>query len=360
MAQDWSEAFAALCQKTHTEQAIWWLNGYWDSEAKDYAEHMWEITHKFLEVQLDRPVLYGSRMEAFEEGADLDEFKAHRILEVLGETMTVMALRKRLSALDIDKNNRMCLMEYLVDHYNKKPAEVVKLPQGTVDPKELEAAETACNEASAALDKASNDAEAAATAVTASKAAAEEAAQKKTEAEEALKAAEEAEAHVKAAEKELQDALDEITKLEEAKEATIAKCQKIIDDPSAGAVKKGRAVQEKEQTLAEDPLPLRKAKITQQAALKKVTKARKKAEEDTNKSNAAAQAATQAKEDADAAEKAAEEAKKVADDAKVAAEEAFDAAVKALEELKAAGGSAPQGKLWWMDRVLKEKKKYSK
>lgn len=357
---EWTEKFGEICSKTHTEQAIWWLNGYWEDEAKEYAERIWEITHKFIECEIDRPVLYGSRMVAFEEGSDLDEFKAHRILEMLGDTMTVMALRKRLKELDIDNNKKMCLTEYLVDHYKKDPAEVTKLPQGTVDPALLEAAEAACTAASAALDQASDDAAKAAAAVSASKAAAEEAEKHRVAAETAQAAAEAAETEVKKAEAELQASIDEIKRMEEEKAAKIAKAQKIIDDPDMGAVKKGRAVQEKEQLLCEDELPMRKAKITQTAALKKVTKARVKAEEATAEATATAEAAKKAKEDADAAEVAAEEAQKVADAARAAAEEALKQAQAELDALKSAGGSAPMGKLWWMERKLTEMKKYTK
>lgn len=135
--------------------------------------------------------------------------------------------------------------------------------------------------------------------------------------------------------------------------------QAIIDDPDAGVVKKGRAVSEKEQILCEDPLPLRKAKITQSAALKKVTKAREKAEEETAKADAAAQDAAEAKEAADQAEKDSEAAKATADEAKAASESALQEAQKQLDGLKAKGGS-PRGKLWWMERVLQEKKKFSR
>lgn len=312
----WKEGWKELTSKTHTEQGIWWLNGFWSDGGEDNAEEMWSIVHKFIEIDLGRPVRYGRRMEEYKENNDLDQFKSHQILEKLGETMTVMALRKRLDKLDIDNNKRMCITEYLVDKYKKKPDDVVNAPQGDVDEAKLKEAQDACDKAAAALDQAATEAEAARDA--------------KDEADAAV-------AKVKAAEAELQAAIDEITALEEEKANKIAKCQKIIDDPNAGAVKKGRAVQEKEQTLAEDPLPLRKAKITQKAALKKVTKARKLAEA----------AAAKAKEASDAAEAA-----------KQAAEDALADAQKQLDELKKQGGS-PLGKLWWMERVLKEKKRYS-
>lgn len=325
----WKEEFGEVCTKTHTEQGIWWLNGFWKDGAEEYKEDIWTTVHQFIECQLGRKKLYGSKVEEFKEDADLGELESHRILELMGETLTVVALRKRLKELDLDSNKRMAISEYLLDKYKQKPQTLVDAPQGEVDPAKLAAAQAACDAAGAALDEAARNVEISTKA--------------KAEAEAALAAAEEAEAQVKAAEAVLQAAIAEIEALEEAKRAKIAKCQAIIDDPSAGVVKKGRAVSEKEQVLAEDPLPLRKAKITQKAALRKVEKARKKAEEETAKSAAASAAAAQAKEEADAAKKAADEA--VAE------------ATRQLDALKKKGG-VPLGKIWWMERTMEEKKKY--
>lgn len=354
------DKFKEITSLTHSEQGIWWLNGFWEEGAKDYAEEMWRIVHCFIECQIGGPVLYGSKKQEYKEGSDLDELKSHRILELLGETMTVVALRKRLKDLDLDNNKCMAISEYLLDKYKKTPQELCKAPQGDVDPAELAACQAACEAAASALDQAAADAEAAAKALKASQEAAKAAAEAKTNADTALASAEKAEAVVKAAEAELQAAIDEIVGLEKAKQDKIDACQKIIDDPSTGTVKKGKAVQEKEQTLAEDPLPLRKAKITQGAALKKVEKARKIAEEETKKASEAAAAAAKAKEDADAAEVQAAATKEQAEKAKVEAEAALVEAQKQLDELKSKGGGSPQGKLWWMERILTEKKKFTK
>jgi chromosome segregation ATPase len=327
----WVEEFAEITKKTHTEQAQWWLNGFWKEGAEGYKEEIWKICHQFVECQIGGPVLYGSKKQDIKENSDLDELKSHRILEVMGETLTVVALRARLKKLDIDNNNRMAISEYLLDKYGKTPQQLCAAPQGDLDPKLLAAAEDACERAGSALDQAASDAEAAEKA--------------KRAAESALAAAQKAEAEVRAAEAELQSAINEIEKLENERRDKVAKCQAIIDDPNSGAVKKGKAVQEKEQTLGEDPLPLRKAKLTQQASLRKVEKARLVAEQETAKSAEAAAEAARTKEAADAAKRA--------------AEEALAAAQAQLEALKKKGGT-PMGKLWWMERVLQEKKKFTK
>lgn len=359
---EWHEKFSQICKMPHSEQGIWFLNGYWESlgdQAEARAEEIWKMVHQFIEVQLDKPLLYGRKMIEFEEGCDLDEFKSHRILELMGGAVTVVELRKRLKKLDLDSNKRMCIMELLVDKYEKTPEEICTLPQGSVAPEELAKAQSACDSASEAMNKASADAEAAAKAVEDSKKASADSAEAKIAADQALDAARGAEEAVKNAEAELQASIEEMKALEQAKADKLEKCQKIIDDPEISTVKKGKAVQERDATLAEDPLPLRKAKITQTAALKKVTKAREAAEVSTKQSHDASEAAAQAKTDAEAAEVAAHDAKEVADAAKVAAAEAEKEAHGALEALKAKGGS-PFGKLWWMDRILAEKKKFMK
>jgi len=81
-------------------------------------------------------------------------------------------------------------------------------------------------------------------------------------------------------------------------------------------VKQGKAKNELAQLKGEDPLPLRKAKLTLSAALKRAEKAT------------------------------------------AAAEAAFAEAEAQLEAIKKAGGGVAQGRIWWMERELTEKKKY--
>jgi len=93
----------------------------------------------------------------------------------------------------------------------------------------------------------------------------------------------------------------------------------------------------------ENPLPLRKAKITQEAALRKCEKERKAAQ--------AALAELQVK----TAE--AEEKTRNVEAAVRETEAKFQEARDFLEEVKAKGGAA-LGAIWWMERELKEAQKY--
>jgi hypothetical protein len=63
-------------------------------------------------------------------GNELDEFQAHKFLESLGETLTVVALRDRLRQIDLDFNRRVALIEYLTVRYGKTAEQVINAPQG--------------------------------------------------------------------------------------------------------------------------------------------------------------------------------------------------------------------------------------
>ncbi|KAL7718145.1 Calcium-regulated actin-bundling protein C-terminal domain-containing protein [Entamoeba marina] len=121
--------------------------------------------------------------------------------------------------------------------------------------------------------------------------------------------------------KELEAALKELKKQEDDFNNTTETLKKTVEKET-GVVKKNRAQNELAQHLASDPLPLRKAKTTTEAAKRKSEKARA---------------------EADAA----------ADEMK----EKMREAEEYLNQQKAAA-SAGQGVMWWMSRELEEKKKY--
>ena len=53
---------------------------------------------------------------------ELEEDLAHKFFEQLGQTMTVLELRDILRHVDLDRNNKMCFVEYLLWKYNKSVA----------------------------------------------------------------------------------------------------------------------------------------------------------------------------------------------------------------------------------------------
>jgi len=318
-AKDWMDAFKQITAKTHTAQAIWWLNGFWKEGdcGQPYAETLWKEAHLMIELEAGKPKMYGTKVWEVKEGSDLDELKAHQFLEKLGGTLTVVELRKKLAALDLDKNNRMALSEYLLGRFKKTPEQLISAPQGG----EAEAAKLAA--AQAAVEQAANALRDAVAREQASVAAAKEA-------EKALWASE-------AAKAELAAAVAELEAQEKALADKRAGYQSKIDDPQLSAMKKGQAKNELAQLDSEDPLPLRKAKITQAAALKKAEKAAKVAADDKDAADAAAVAAAKAKADAEAA---------------------FAEAESQLQKLKQFGDGVAQGAVWWMERELAERRKY--
>jgi len=49
----WNE----LVTRPYSEQAQWWLNGFWNAGAEKEAESIWKVTHVFMEVDTGQPML---------------------------------------------------------------------------------------------------------------------------------------------------------------------------------------------------------------------------------------------------------------------------------------------------------------
>jgi len=231
---DWKEEWKELVNMTHTEQGIWFLNGFWD-EVEEDKEDIWNMVHTMIEIECGEPKLYGRKKWEGKEGCELDQFQAHQFLEKFGETLTVKELSAQLNKIDIDNNKKMCMTEYLTFKYQKDGPSVVMSPQGGGDPEEFKRGKQAFKAAQEAHAKAMTLNE---------------------EAKEALAALE-------AEEKTLQD---EITKLENKIEKPTKKLS---------AVKLGTLKSQLAQLKDQDPLPLQKAKLTANAAAKKSKKAAK-------------------------------------------------------------------------------------
>jgi len=271
-----TEKWEELSRKCFKDQAIWALNGFWDVMEKD-AELVWNWCQTLGELHQDKHA----------DGCDLDEFWSHKFLETLGETMTVIEMREKFRKIDADFNKRMSLLEYLMFRYNIEPHAMCTAPQGDGDPEQINKAQAMVAAAQKAVDE-MNAALAAAV----------------------------------AAEKENKAALEELRAQEKAFEDKKAALEKTKNDTSIGIVKRNSAANQLDQMLSEDPLPLRKAKINQAAAVKK-----------------------------------SERATKAAEAAVKNAETKLQEALEFLQRAKASGGVA-RGAIWWMEREIIEKKKY--
>jgi len=426
------EKLKDLCSKTHKEQIVWFLNAFWEDGIEAFAELLWNWSEKYKSYDLQKG----------ENGSDLDELNAHRFLEFFKETMTVTEMRENLRSTGaIVGNVKMVpITHILIFRFKKDWHKLVNAPQGDnreeiaeaqrlLDEvtkafkaaeaaakdardrlKEAEAAEADAKAKEAKAVAAENDAKTREAEAKASEAEAKsrEAAAKASaeaakarEAEAKAKADESAarEAEARAAQEELEAALRELKAQEDAFNNKTQELTTKGNDESLGQVTRNKAKAELAQHLCSDPLPLRRAKITQEAAVKKAdratsaaaearavseaaaaaaSQARHLAEEDSRQASSARAAAEQAAAQATAARTAAEESRKAAEASRRAAEAAREQAAQAkaaadaateaaaqrlgeaeayLEEVKAKPGVA-QGAIWFMDRELHEKKAY--
>jgi len=272
-----NEKFTVLCGYTYKEQAVWFLNAFWDTLGEKEAERLWAYVDKCNSLDLQNN----------KNGTGLDEMMAHRFLEEFQETLTVRELRDKLrqtgAIAQSERPKTVPITHYLLFRYNANWHTLVNASQGD-NQAELQQAQALLAQVQTALQEAEADDKAA-----------------------------------KQAQRELTAALAELKKQEDEYNNKISDAQKRSE--TGGVVSRNKAKAELAQLQAEDPLPLRRAKITTEAAVKKAERTR-----------IAAEASLAA--------------------AKQRVKEAEDY----LAEVRARGGSALGG-IWWLERELHEAKK---
>jgi len=267
---------------------VWFLNAVWNNHSAQ-AETLWNYKHKCDELDIQNGAA----------GNSLDELNAHRFLEAFNEPMTVKDLRERLRETGaVDRVKVVPITHFLLFKYNVNWRNLVNASQGD-NQAEVDKAQHMLNGAKAAC----------------------------TLAIEQEQIAHQRRAEAIQAQRELEAALAELKAQEDAYNNKKADLEKKSQE--GGVVSRNKAANELAQHLAEDPLPLRRAKITTEAAVKKAERARIASEE--------------------AAEQAA--------NARVAAENRVSEAEAYLNEIKSRAGSA-QGAIWWIERELHEQRKY--
>jgi len=326
------EEFKTFTAKKYAEQSVCFLNAYWDEVSND-REMIWDFTNQF--IALDH--------ENGKQGADLDEFNAHRFIEKLGETKTVKEMRDELKEIDMDFNKRMALIEYFLWRYHKSVSDFVSKPQGGVDPEELAQAQRLLDEVKTALETSQSAANEASARENEAVAAADFARQREQEALDA-------EAPFKRAQDELNEAINELKRQEDDYRNRQNSLKARSEDQNLGVVQRNKASNELAQLLAEDPLPLRQAKITLEAAERKADKLRKPFKEAREK-------AEEARAQADHAADEARRSREVADRAVDECNRKYDEAEAFLHEVMSRP-SVPHGQIWWLERELEEAKKY--
>jgi len=299
-----NQKLESLTTKTHKEQAVWFLNAFWDKYESE-AENVWKIVKKTAELDLQKR----------EAGNSLDELGAHRLLEAFNETLTVVALRETLRKTGaIGANERpksFPITHYLLFRYNVDWHVLVNTKGD--NSAEINEAQRLLDQVSIAFAESERQAHIA------------RAAEAHARAEEAP---------FKQAQEELEAAVADVKKQEDQYNAKTEQLRKKSEE--GGVVQQNKAKAELAQHLQEDPLPLRKAKVTLEAARKKAEKARAPFEAATKEAEAARASA----------EEALEETRRRVDEA-----EAY------LKEVQAKPGT-PHGAIWWLERELHEKKAY--
>jgi len=325
------EKLKNLSQQKYKNQAVWFLNAFWNEGASQNAEKFWNYVEKIAKYDLQKGT----------EGNEVDELQMHKFLEQLLETMTVREMRDTLRSKGaIQELKNIALIHYLIFRFNADFHLLVNASQGD-NKAEIEEAQRKLDAVTDAYNIAEKRSQQAKEALAESK---------RAEAESKSKAQESKvkEAQVKAAQLELEEALKELKAQENAFNARTEDLTKKSNEGSV--VNQNKAKNELAQHLASDPLPLRKAKITQEAAVKKAERATKAAAEARV---AAENAVTQAKIAREASEAATREAEAAVD----AMQKKVDEAEEFLRYVKSKPGRA-EGAIWWMERELHEKKKF--
>jgi len=299
------EKLTSLCSRTYKEQAIWFLNAFWDPLGIKEAESLWNYVAKCAEFDPEKRA----------EGCGLDEVNAHRFLEKFGETLTVVALREKLrqsgAVNEKEKLKSVPLTHYLLFKY-VVDWKVLVNTKGD-NSAEINEAQRLLEQVNLAFIESDNQAKIA---------------------REAEASAREKEAPFKASQEEVAAAVADVKSKEDERNKRTEDLKKRSEEGTV--VQQNKAKAELAQHLAQDPLPLSKAKITLEAAFKKAEKARAPFE---------------------AATKAAEEARRHAEAALEATQQRVAEAEAYLEECQKKPGS-PHGAIWWMERELHERKAY--
>jgi len=281
------DAFNEVTQKTYKDQAIFYLNAYWPDEFEK-SDSAREAIYKFWQHFVDVDKLQWEEVnkkiwkQGWKEGNSLDELFSHKYLEKLGKTLTVVAFRNEFRKIDVNFDKRMAMIEFLLFEYKHSVPDLMSKPQGD-NSKELEEAQAqlaAVQQALAELQEKNERQKVLVAEQKAAEAAAKKAGGNQTEAggkgQATLAAQRDAEAKVRKAEADLAAAVADLAKQEEDYKSQIRALEAKAHDAHLGVVAKGKAGNELAQLKEKDPLPLRKAKITQEAALHAVEKERKR------------------------------------------------------------------------------------
>jgi hypothetical protein len=376
----------ALSALPYREQAIWFLNAFWANE--DYPA----LSFKRDAAARETVWRYASKCAALDpsgaSGCAVDEVVAHRVMEAMEKTLTVLEMREQLRKVDVDLNKRVSLLEFLLLKFDadwlvlanaskENGAEMDKVlgeTQRLVEAAQaqLVACQALAEEAGAAELAAQRGAAAALGEETAARASEADA-----HAKEAVLARAEEEAHAAEADQRGEEAkvaasVAAIAAEEQAWADRAAHLEKQSQRGSVGVVHRGKAQNELMQHRATETVGIREAKSSQEAALRRQQKAvqrsarardeaaraRKPLLDAKNAAVASRQAAEASRAAAQASAAAAEAARNDAQRAVGSSLAAFNDAEASLAKIKAKFADSNQGRFWFMDRELEHAKSF--
>jgi len=349
--------FDQISKLNYKEQSIWMLNGFWNELASE-GDTIWRWTKLFAELDNHAAVPRGAN------GSELDQVLAAKFLERTEQTLTAKERKAALREIDVNNDGKMALVEYLLFRFGMSVEQVANAKQGHAQ--ELAACQAIIDQAMAMLPEVQANLAAQRAAQVEHTAALAAVREAKVSAAAALTAQSCAEAELRtalesasAARAELAEAVAALEAQEQALLDEMCRLRAIVADSAAGVVSRGRAANNLNGLENEDPLPLRKAKITAEAALRKLQKredvAAKRADEAAEQTvKCEAKVAELAEREAEGVRKAADLAAAVAELEQSYAELSakMEEARAAIEELKLQ--KCGLGAVWWMERELFE------
>jgi len=120
-------------------QAVYFLNAFWP-EVNAQADAIFSQYHGFIDVAKMERTAEGKDVKV-EDLKDVNEVFARKFLERDGKTMTALAFRSAFREIDVNNDNRMSFIEFLLYDYKQTVDELLKREQATTP--EFEAAKEA-------------------------------------------------------------------------------------------------------------------------------------------------------------------------------------------------------------------------
>ena len=332
----------SITKQTYRDQAIWFLNHHTDSHHDlQLSEIVFKVHKKCLECD-----------EQKKSGHAISELDAHLILEFIGKPVTQSAFRKYF--LEIDQSLKISVpLVIILFFYFDADWKVLVNQSECYNGLELDAAKDSLLQAQTKLQgaidaqkKSSQEAEEADVAM-------ENSRRQQEILSKAIMDCRMEEESFAEAKKQAEEALEQVTNQESKAHQKKEELDSIVNYESNGIVTKNKAKAELKIMEYEDPLPLRKARLKNENAVKNLRKS-------TNASKQARVAAEDAKEKTEKAMDEASVAKEKATNAAKIAEATIPKARDAIEDLKVLidelmkNLTLPWGSLFYIDREVKE------